>query len=59
MLSVRDGNIQCAINGAVVASYEHSAVVGPGRLASTDGVYGVYVGRNMDVVVTDLTVSTP
>jgi len=58
-LSVRDGNVTCAINGVVVASYEHSAVVGPGRLASTDGVYGVYVGRNMDVEVTGLTVTTP
>jgi hypothetical protein len=59
VLSVGAGHITCAINGAVVASYEHDAVVGPARLESTDGLYGVYVGRNMDVEVTGLTVTTP
>jgi len=58
-LSVRNGGIQCAINGSVVASYEKAAIVGPGRLASTDGVYGVYVGHEMDLFVTGLSVSKP
>ena len=59
MLSVKDGNVRCSINGVEVAFYERSAVVRPGRFESTDGFYGVYVGRNMDVEVTGLTVSTP
>ena len=59
MLSVREGNVRCAINGVEVASYERSAVVRPGRFESTDGFYGVYVGRNLDVEVTGLTVTTP
>jgi hypothetical protein len=58
-LSVRNGGILCSINGALVASYGKSTIVGPGKLASTGGVYGVYVGHNMDVFVTGLNISRP
>jgi hypothetical protein len=40
-LSVKGDKVECAINGTVVASYDKSAVVGPGKLKSTDGVYGI------------------
>jgi hypothetical protein len=51
-VSVRGGRVECAINGTVVASYERSDVVAPGRLNSTDGVYGVRFAHNTDAVVT-------
>lgn len=50
-LSVRGGKVECAINGAVVASYDRGDVVADGRLKSTDGVYGVRFGHNTDAVV--------
>jgi hypothetical protein len=55
-LSVRDDNIECAINGTVVARYSRADLVTKGRLASTDGVYGLRFGHNTDVKVTGLTV---
>lgn len=56
-LSVSGGHIKCAINGTVVADYEKSAAVGPGKLAGTDGVYGLRFAHNTEVVVTNFGVS--
>jgi len=58
-VSVKDGRVECAINGTVVAGYDKAMVVAPGKLASTDGVYGVRFGHNTEAVVTGLTVTTP
>lgn len=55
-LSVRGGAIECAINGTVVGRYDRADLIAPGRLASTDGVYGLRFGHNTDVVVTELAV---
>jgi hypothetical protein len=49
--------VECAINGTVVASYNKSDVVGPGKLKSTDGVYGIRFAHNTDGVVTGLSVT--
>jgi hypothetical protein len=56
-LSVKDDKVECAINGTVVASYDKSAVVTPGKLKSTDGIYGVRFAHNTDAIVTGLTVT--
>jgi len=40
------------VNGTVVGSYDKAAVVGAGKLKSTDGVYGLRFGHNTEVVVT-------
>jgi hypothetical protein len=56
-LSVKGDKIECAINGQVVGTYDRSAVVGPGKLASTDGIYGVRFGHNTDAVVKGLTMT--
>src|SRR5919199_12750 len=40
-VSVKGDKVECAINGTVVASYDKSALVTPGKLKSTDGVYGL------------------
>ena len=56
-LSVKGDRIECAINGTVVGSYDKSAVLGEGRLSSTDGIYGVRFGHNTEAYVTGLSVT--
>ena len=56
-LSVKGDKVECAINGTVVAGYDKSAVVAPGKLASTDGVYGLRFAHNTEVTVTGFSVT--
>ncbi len=56
-VSVKGDKVECAINGTVVASYDKSALVGPGKLKSTDGVYGIRLGHNTEAIVTGLTMT--
>jgi hypothetical protein len=56
-LSVKGDKIECAINGTVVASYNKSEVVAPGKLKSTDGVYGLRFAHNTEGVVTGFTMT--
>jgi hypothetical protein len=56
-VSVKGGKVDCAINGTVVASYDKAEVVTAGKLASTDGVYGIRFAHNTEGVVTGLTVT--
>lgn len=56
-VSVRGGKVECSINGTVVASYDKAAVVGEGKLKSTDGVYGIRFAHNTEGTVTGLTVT--
>jgi hypothetical protein len=58
-MSVKGDKVECAINGVVVASYEKSQVVGPGKLKSTDGVYGIRFAHNTEGIVTDLKMTRP
>ncbi len=51
-LSVNGDRVECSINGTVVAGYDKSEVVGPGKLKSLDGTYGLRFGHNTEVVVT-------
>ena len=51
-LSVKGDKVECAIIGAVVASYDKTALVTPGKLKSTDGVYGIRFAHNTDVTIT-------
>ena len=53
--AVKGDTATCTINGAVVATLNKADIVGDGKLASTDGVYGLRVGHNLDVHVTGLT----
>lgn len=52
MWTVKDGRAECSINGTVVAGYSAAEVVGDGKLESLNGVYGLRVSHNLDVVVT-------
>ena len=56
-VSVKGDKVECAVNGTVVGSYDKAAVVGAGKLKSTDGVYGVRFGHNTEAVVTGLTMT--
>ena len=56
-LSVKGNKVSCSINGTEVASYDKSALVGAGKLKSTDGIYGIRFAHNTDGLVTGLTVT--
>jgi hypothetical protein len=56
-VSVKGDKVDCSINGTVVGSYDKSAVVGPGKLKSTDGVYGVRFAHNTEALVSGLTMT--
>jgi len=56
-LSVRGDMVECAINGTVVGRYPKAEVVGPGKLKSTDGVYGIRFAHNTEAVVRGLTMT--
>jgi hypothetical protein len=58
-LSVKGDKVECSINGAVVGTYGKSALVGSGKLKSTDGVYGIRFSHNTEGLVTGLTVTKP
>jgi hypothetical protein len=56
-LSVKGDKVECAINGAVVASYDKAELVTAGKLKSTDGIYGLRFAHNTDAVVSGLSVT--
>jgi hypothetical protein len=58
-MSVKGDKVSCSINGTVVATYDKSAAVAPGKLKSTDGIYGIRFAHNTDAVVTDLKMTKP
>ena len=58
-MTVSADKVSCSINGTVVASYDKSAVVAPGKLKSTDGVYGIRFAHNTEATVTGFGVSKP
>ena len=58
-LSVKGDKVECSINNKVVASYDKAAVVGPGKLKSTDGIYGIRFAHNTEALVTGLQVTKP
>ena len=56
-MSVKGDKVDCAINGTVVATYDKSEVVGPGKLKSLDGVYGIRFAHNTEAIVSGLTMT--
>ena len=51
--TVKGDKAECSINGSVVASFSKADLVGAGKLASTDGVYGIRAAHNVDIVVSN------
>jgi hypothetical protein len=58
-MSVKGNRVECAINGTVVAGYDKSELVAPGKLKSTDGVYGIRFAHNTDATVSGLSATRP
>jgi hypothetical protein len=56
-MSVRGDKVECSVNGKVVGSYDKRAVVGEGKLKSTDGVYGLRFGHNTEAIVSNITMT--
>jgi hypothetical protein len=56
-VSVKGDRVECAINGTVVGSYAKAELVMPGKLKSTDGVYGLRFAHNTEAIVTGLTMA--
>jgi hypothetical protein len=56
-MSVSADKVSCSINGTVVASYDKPSVLAPGKLKSTDGVYGIRFAHNTEATVTGFGVS--
>ena len=51
--TVKGDKAECSINGQVVASLTKADLVGEGKMASTDGIYGIRTAHNVDVIVKD------
>ena len=51
-ITVKGQIVECSINNKVVATYDKSALLAPGKLKSTDGVYGLRFAHNTDAFVT-------
>lgn len=56
-ITVKGDTVSCSINKKQVATFARSEVVAPGRLKSTDGIYGIRFAHNTDATVTDLKIS--
>jgi hypothetical protein len=56
-VSVTADEVNCAINGTVVASYPKAEVVAAGKLKATDGVYGIRFAHNTEATVTGFTMT--
>ena len=53
-MSVSSGKVSCTINGTLVASCDEALVLAPGKLKSTDGVYGIRFAHNTEATVAGL-----
>ena len=51
--TVKGNRAECSVNGTVVAGFDKAELVGEGKLASTDGVYGIRAAHNVDIVVSN------
>jgi hypothetical protein len=58
-MQVKGDKVSCIVNGSVVKTFAKSELVAPGKLKSTDGVYGIRFAHNTDATVTDLKVTKP
>lgn len=51
---VRGNTAACVINGQAVHTFQKSELIGPTKIASTDGVYGIRVSHNLELTVSGL-----
>jgi hypothetical protein len=55
MWSVTDNKAECSINGTVVGTYAKAEIVAPAKLESLEGVYGIRISHNLEVIESGLT----
>ena len=48
---VRSGRVGCSVNGTEVFSAPRESMLGPGKLVSTDGVFGLRASHNLDLLI--------
>lgn len=58
-LWVRSGRVGCSVNGTEVFSAARADMIGPGKLVSTDGLFGVRASHNLDLHIEGPTVTKP
>ena len=58
-VTVKGDKVSCSINGTTVATYNKADLIGPGKLKSTDGVYGIRFAHNTEATVTNFMVMKP
>jgi hypothetical protein len=51
---VAGGQASCVVNGQVVKTLPSASFVGPDKLTSTNGVYGIRVSHNLELTVSGL-----
>ncbi|HZY73685.1 MAG TPA: hypothetical protein VFE22_11310 [Edaphobacter sp.] len=56
-MSVKGDQVECSINGTVVATYTKAELVTAGKLKSTNGIYGIRFAHNTEGTVTNLKVT--
>lgn len=56
---VRSGRVGCSVNGAEVFAADAADMIGPGKLVSTDGVFGIRASHNLDIHIEGLAVTKP
>jgi hypothetical protein len=58
-MQVKGDKVSCIINGTVVKTFEKTELIAPGKLKSTDGVYGIRFAHNTNATVTGLKITKP
>jgi hypothetical protein len=56
---VKDGRVGCSVNGAEVFSAAKADMIGPGKLVSTDGIFGIRASHNLDLHIEGPAVTKP
>jgi len=56
---VRGNTVACVINGTDAWSAAKSDLIGPTKLTSTDGIYGIRVSHNLELTVSGLSMRRP
>lgn len=54
---VKGGRVGCSVNGTEVFSAASSDMIGPGKLVSTDGAFGIRASHNLDLHIEGPTVT--
>jgi hypothetical protein len=54
---VRGGRVGCSVNGTEVFSAAAADMIGPGKLVSTDGIFGIRASHNLDIHIEGPTVT--